>query len=67
MFDEKDIYGIAYRCPYLHRKDNCHLKEVDHLLFKEKVGWVQGLSVEKKEAILNRHKICSKNREHEEI
>jgi hypothetical protein len=36
--------------------------EVDHLSFKEKVKWVDGLNQEEKEAFLVHHKVCSGNR-----
>ncbi|MDP2336434.1 MAG: hypothetical protein Q8N05_08305 [Bacteroidota bacterium] len=62
MIEKINLYGLAYDCPYLQRKDNYPLKEVNHLSFYEKVIWVEGLSKEKKHTILEHHKACSKNR-----
>jgi len=28
-----DIYGLAFDCQYLQRKDDCPLKEIDYLSF----------------------------------
>jgi hypothetical protein len=53
------LYGLAYACPHIDRKDNCSLKAIELLLFKEKVLWINGLSKEKKEFILEYHKACS--------
>lgn len=62
MKEDIKLYGLAYNCPTLQRKSDCPFKEVDHLSFKEKVKWVEGLSKEEKEAILEHHKVCSSNR-----
>ena len=62
MKEEHNLYGLAYNCPTIRRKSDCPLKEIDHLSFKEKVKWVEGLSKEEKEAILEHHKVCSGNR-----
>ena len=59
---ETNLYGLAYGCPYLQRKEDCPLKEVNHLSFKEKVIWVDRLNTEKKRAILVHHQVCFKNR-----
>jgi hypothetical protein len=62
MVEENSLYGLAYDCPHLERKVDCPIKEVEHLSFKEKVKWIEGLSKEEKEAILEHHKVCSGNR-----
>ena len=60
---ENNLYGLAYECPYIERKDNCLFKELDQLSFKEKVDWIDGLSQEKKSIIRELHLICSRLRE----
>jgi hypothetical protein len=55
-----NLYGLAYKCPYLQRKDDCPLKEVDHLSFKEKVNWIDNLCLDKKRAIWVHHQVCPK-------
>jgi len=62
MMEENNLYGLTYNCPTLQRKLDCPFLDVDHLSFKEKVKWVEGLSKEEKEAILGHHKGCSGNR-----
>lgn len=57
------IYGLAYECPFLRRKDNCPFIEIDSFSFKGKVGWIDGLSEEKKSIIWELHLICSHFRE----
>jgi len=49
-------------CPHLIRHSDCALKQVEHLLFQEKVKWIENLSEEQKKAILEFHLVCSKNR-----
>jgi hypothetical protein len=36
--------------------------QLEHLSFLEKVKWIDDLSEEEKEAILENHQVCSKNR-----
>lgn len=55
-----NLYGLAYNCPYLQRKDDCPLKEVDHLSFREKIDWIENLSLGKKKSILIHHQSCPK-------
>ena len=57
--DIHTLYGLAYACPHIDRKDNCSLKAIVLLPFKEKVVWINGLSKEEKEIILAHHKACS--------
>jgi hypothetical protein len=59
---DQNIYGLGYNCPTLQRQEDCPFKEIDHLLFKEKVAWIVGLSKEEKRTILEHHKACSGNR-----
>jgi hypothetical protein len=56
------LYGLAYDCPHLERKVDCPIKEGEHLSFKEKVKWIDHLSEKEKETMLERHKVCTKNR-----
>lgn len=62
MLEENNLYGIAYNCPTLDRQDYCPLKKIEHFSFQEKVKWINALSEEEKETILEYHQICSKNR-----
>jgi len=56
------LYGLAYNCPHLERQSYCLLKQIEHLSFLEKVKWIDTLSEEEIEAILERHQRCSTNR-----
>lgn len=62
MTDIHKLYGLAFNCPYLERQDDCLLKVIEQLSFKEKVNWVNGLSQDFKQKILEKHKNCSANR-----
>ena len=62
MVEENILYGLAYDCPHLEREVDCPIKEVEHLSFREKVKWIDTLSEQEKETILERHKFCTKNR-----
>jgi len=62
MVEENSLYGLTYGCPHLERQDDCPYTQVEHLSFSEKVKWVDRLSNEEKEAILEYHKVCPKNR-----
>ncbi len=62
MVEGNNLYGLAYNCPHLERQLNCPLMQVEHLSFREKVKWIDNLSEVEKETILDRHKVCSKNR-----
>ena len=62
MFEETNLYGLAFSCPAQKRQPDCPFKQVEHLSFLEKVKWINTLSDEEKETILERHQICSKNR-----
>jgi hypothetical protein len=55
MKEENNLYGLVYNCPILQRKGDCPFMKVDQLSFKEKVKWLEGLSKEEKEAILEHH------------
>lgn len=61
MKDTLKLYRLAFECPYQKRKDDCPFKEVDCLLFKEKVVWIDNLSMNAKEKIIKHHENCSKN------
>jgi len=62
MVEENSLYGLAFDCPHRERQVDCPLKQVEHLSFLEKVKWIDYLSDEEKEAILEHHQVCSKNR-----
>lgn len=53
------LYGIAYNCPLHHRLQDCPVKQLVHLPFKERVVCINALSQEEKENILEHHKTCS--------
>jgi len=55
------IYGLAFDCPYFDRQDDCPLKEMEQISFKEKVNWINSLSQERKQKLIEKHKNCSKN------
>lgn len=57
------IYGFAYNCPCLERLDDCPIKKIDHLSFKEKVQYIDNLSQNQKNEIIEYHIKCSKGRE----
>ncbi len=56
------LYGLAYDCTHIDRKGDCPLKVIEQLPFKKKVLWINELSQNEKEIILEHHKACSKNR-----
>ena len=62
MIENKDLYGLAYNCPTLQRRDDCPLKEFDYLTFNDKVRWIEGLSKEEIKTILEHHQVCIRNR-----
>ena len=62
MNEENELYGLAYACPHNDRKGDCPLKVIEKLSFKQKVLWINRLSKDEKEIILEHHKACSKNR-----
>jgi len=62
MIEENSLYGLAYGCPHLERQPDCPLRKIEHLSFLEKVKWIDNLKDEEKEAILEHHQHCSKNR-----
>ncbi|MEI6142586.1 MAG: hypothetical protein WCP85_25140 [Mariniphaga sp.] len=57
--DIHTLYGLAYARPRNDRKDNCPLKTIELLPFKEKEVWINGLSKEEKEIIPAHHNACS--------
>ena len=56
------IYGFAYNCPCLERLDDCPIKKIDHLSFREKVRYIDNLSQIEKNEIIEYHDNCSKRR-----
>jgi hypothetical protein len=57
-----EIYGLAFDCPYLDRQDDCPLKEMEPLALRKKVIWINNLSQDQKQKLIEEHKNCSKNR-----
>ncbi len=62
MTDVNSLYGLAFDCPYYDRQDDCPLKEMEQLLLKDKVNWINSLSQDGKQKLIEKHKNCSKNR-----
>lgn len=62
MIDKHNLYGLAYGCPYLNRKNDCPFMQVEHLTFMEKVNWIDGLNEDIKQKIIEEHKNCLKDR-----
>ncbi len=58
MAFKNNLYGLAYGCPYIERRDNCPFKGIDQLSFKEKVEWIDSMSEEKKKSVYESHLIC---------
>ena len=56
----ENIYGLAFDCPIYDRRDDCPLKEMEQLSFKEKVNWINSLSQDQKQKLIEKHKNCSK-------
>ena len=56
------LYGLAYACPHFDRQHDCPLKAIELLPFKQKIVWINALSNEEKEIILEYHNACSVNR-----
>lgn len=61
MKEENELYGLAYNCPTLQRKDDCPFMQVEYLTFIEKVNWIDGLNKDIKQKIIEEHKKCSNN------
>lgn len=59
---ENNLYGLTYGCPYLQRNEDCPFREVDNLLFKGKVIWIERKSTKESKTIFEHNKSCSKNR-----
>lgn len=62
MTDVNSLYGLAFECPYFDRQDDCPLKEMEQLPLREKVNWINSLSQDRKQKLIEKHKNCSKNR-----
>jgi hypothetical protein len=62
MKDPDQLYGLAFDCPYFDRNDDCPLKEKEQLPLREKVSWINSLSQDEKQKMIEQHKNCSKNR-----
>ena len=58
MKDFNQLYGLAFSCPYFDRKDDCPLKEMEQLPLREKVNWINSLSQERKQKLIEKHKNC---------
>ena len=44
------IYGLAYDCPHLDWQDDCPLKAIKQLPFKQKVVLINGLSKDERKS-----------------
>ncbi len=60
MDDLNDLYGIAFGCPRAQRTESCPMTEIENLSFKERVDWIDKLSMEMKTVIYLHHKLCTK-------
>ena len=60
MAGENNLYGLAYCCPYLQRKDDCPFIKMEDHSFKEKMTWLDNLSKMEKDEILEHHRACSR-------
>ncbi len=60
MTENYDLYGLAYGCPKLKRKENCPFKGMDGLPFKKKINFIRAFTEEENALILAHHKECSK-------
>lgn len=58
-----DVYGIAYRCPFIERVQACPLMEIAALPFKEKVIWIDAQFRDTIDSILSHHLSCLNRRE----
>lgn len=59
MNEELELFGLAYCCPKERRRDDCPLEKIDHLAFIDKVAWIERLSEDEIERMIERHKACS--------
>jgi len=62
MVEGNSLYGLAYNCPHLERQLDCPLMQVKHFSFREKVKWIDNLSQDEKQKMIEQYKNCSKNR-----
>jgi hypothetical protein len=62
MLKDSNLYGIAYCCPVVNRRNDCPFKGFDNLSFREKIEWIDGMSQAEKDAILGHHMSCTKSR-----
>ncbi len=59
---KNELYGLSFGCPAQSREKDCPFNEIDSLSFNAKVNWIQKLSKEEQESILQHHTKCTKNR-----
>ena len=62
LIEDLKLYGLAFDCPYLDRWADCPSKHKEHLSFKEKMNWIDELSLDFKQNLGEKHKNWSKNR-----
>ena len=59
MSGDNEIYGCAYGCPKQKRSWDCPFNEIENFSFKERVFWIQSLSKEERESIIEHHRFCT--------
>lgn len=55
MNNTTGFYGILFDCPVGKRLKDCPFYMKDHLSFKEKIQWIDGLNQNEQESIINYH------------
>lgn len=63
MYEKNGIYGIAFGCPHIDRKQNCPLYNMDQMLIHERADWVDSLPVNEVSRLWGHHMACSGNRQ----
>jgi hypothetical protein len=56
------FYGNLYDCPVGKRLPDCPVYAKDHLSFKEKIYWFDGLTSAERKAITEYHHACAERR-----
>jgi hypothetical protein len=57
------FYGNLYNCPVGRRLPDCPVYSRDHLSFKEKVYWFDGLKPAERKAMAEHHHACAAKRQ----
>ena len=56
------LYGIFYNCPVGDRCEDCPIKEIENMSFKDKLKWFEKQNNKMKKEIYKHHFECSKIR-----